>query len=135
MVRLSQGPDSIFSTYMDLMCFAACLGYSRGSSIPFENSSEPIPWHIFENSGKDSVVNLVAAVSSEDFTIVGADKFDEKLKAFEHYANGGLQILGELIDKSPKGPFDIIRDLILDARNIPNKSGPSIEEMAKDLSW
>jgi dnd system-associated protein 4 len=117
------------------MCFAACLGYSRAASIPFEISSEPIPWHIFENSGKDSVVNLVAAVSSEDFTIVGSDKFDDKLKVFEHYANGGLQILAELVEKSPKGPFDIIRDLILDARNITSNSGSSLEEMAKDLSW
>lgn len=135
MVRLSQGPDSVFGTYVDLMCFAACLGYSRGTSIPFETSSEPIPWHIFENSGKDSVVNLIAAVSSGDFTIVGADKFDDKLKAFEHYANGGLQVLDELIEKSPKGPFDIVRDLILDARKSSSKSGSSIEEMAKDLSW
>ena len=107
MSRLSQGADSVFDTYVELLCFAACLGYSRNASVPFESSAEAVPWHIFENRGKDSVVNLVAAVASEDFTIVGPDRFDDKLKVFEQYANGGLEILSQLIDKSPKTPFDV----------------------------
>jgi dnd system-associated protein 4 len=135
MVRLSQGTDRVFDTYMELLCFAACLGHSRSLSVSFENSAEPVPWHIFENSGKDSVVNLVAAVASEDFAIVGTDRFSDKLKVFEEYANGGLQILSELIDKSPKGPFDVIRDLILEAQKTPSGTGSSIEQMAEDLSW
>ena len=100
MARLSQGADSVFDTYVELLCFAACLGYARNASVPFESSAEAVPWHVFENRGKDSVVNLVAAVASEDFTIVGPDRFDDKLKVFEQYANGGLEILSQLIDKS-----------------------------------
>jgi hypothetical protein len=83
---------------MELLCFAACLDHSRGLSLSFENSAEPVPWHVFDNSGKDSIVNLVAAVASEDFAIVGTDRFVEKLRVFEEYADGGLQILSELID-------------------------------------
>jgi dnd system-associated protein 4 len=135
MARLSQGPDRVFDTYMELLCFAACLGHSRGVSLSFDNSSEPVPWHIFENSGKDSVVNLIAAVASEDFAIVGADRFTEKLRVFEDYSNGGLQILSELIEKSPKGPFDVIRDLILEAQGSNNTKGSSIDQMAEGLSW
>jgi dnd system-associated protein 4 len=135
MVRLAQGSDSVFATFVDLLCFAACLGYSRGLSLPFDNSLEPVPWHIFENSGKDSVVNLIAAVSSEDFGIVGADRFDEKLRVFEQYANGGLQVLSELVEKSPKSPFDVITDLILEAQKTTSGVGSPLEQMARDLSW
>jgi dnd system-associated protein 4 len=135
MTRLSQGADRVFDTYMELLCFAACLGHSRGLSLSFENSAEPVPWHIFDNSGKDSIVNLVAAVGSEDFAIVGTDRFAEKLRVFEEYANGGLQILSELIDKSPKSPFDVVRDLIIDAEKTNRGTNSSLEEMAKDLSW
>jgi dnd system-associated protein 4 len=135
MTRLSQVADRVFDTYMELLCFAACLGHSRGLSLSFENSAEPVPWHIFDNSGKDSIVNLVAAVGSEDFAIVGTDRFAEKLRVFEEYANGGLQILSELIDKSPKSPFDVVRDLIIDAEKTNRGTNSSLEEMAKDLSW
>lgn len=135
MLRLTQGNDNVFSTFVDLLCFAACLGYSRDLSVPFENSSEPVPWHIFESSNKDSVVNLIAAVASDDYGIVGIDRFDEKLKVFEQYANGGLQLLSELVDKSPKSPFDIVTDLIQEARKTANESGSPLEQMARDLSW
>ncbi|HWF66121.1 MAG TPA: hypothetical protein VN670_02380 [Acidobacteriaceae bacterium] len=68
MARLSQGASD---TYVELLCFVACLGYARNASVPFESSAEAVSWRIFENRGKDSVVNLVAAVASEDFMIVG----------------------------------------------------------------
>jgi dnd system-associated protein 4 len=135
MARLSQGSDSVFETYVELLCFAACLGFVRNASVSFESSAEAVPWHIFENRGKDSVVNLVAAVALEDFTIVGPDRFDDKLKVFEQYANGGLEILSQLIDKSPKTPFDVVRDLILEAQRISPGPAASIDQMAKDLSW
>ena len=135
MTRLSQGADSVFETYVELLCFAACLGFSRNASLQFESSAEAVPWHIFENRGKDSVVNLIAAVASEDFGIVGPDRFKDKLTVFENYANGGLEILSQLIEKSPKTPFDVIRDLVLEARKAPITSAASIDQMAKDLSW
>jgi len=135
MVRLSQGADSVFETYVELLCFCACLGYSRNSRLAFEGSAEAVPWHIFENRGKDSVVNLVAAVAAEDFNIVGPDRFKDKLTVFEEYANGGLEILSQMIDKSPKTPFDVIRDLILEAEASPRKADASIDQLAKDLSW
>jgi dnd system-associated protein 4 len=135
MIRLAQGSDSVFATFVDLLCFAACLGYSRGISLPFDSSLEPVPWHIFESAGKDSVVNLVAAVSSDDFGIVGLDRFDEKLRVFEQYANGGLQILTELVEKSPRSPFDVVTDLVLEAHQSASGSGTPLEQMARDLSW
>jgi dnd system-associated protein 4 len=135
MLRLVQGTDSVFTTFADLLCFAACLGYSRGLNSPFDSSLEPVPWHIFENSGKDSVVNLIAAVSSDDFGIVGQDRFDEKLRVFEQYANGGLQILSELVEKSPRSPFDVVTDLILETQKAASEPGSPLEQMARDLSW
>jgi hypothetical protein len=78
---------------------------------------------------------LVAAVASEDFTIVGPDRFESKLKVFEQYANGGLEILSQLIDKSPKTPFDVVRDLVLETQRISPGSAAAIDQMAKDLSW
>jgi dnd system-associated protein 4 len=135
MMRLSQGAESVFETYVELLCFSACLGYSRGSRVPFDATAEAVPWHIFENRGKAAVVNLVAAVASDDFGIVGSDRFKDKLTVFEEYANGGLELLSQLIEKSPKTPFDVVRDLILGSQAPSGASGASIDQLAKDLSW
>lgn len=135
MSSLTQGSESVFDNYVELMCFCACLGYAKKNSKSFDSSAEPIAWSVFESRGKDAVVNLVAAVASDDYDIVAPDRFAEKLGIFESYANGGLEILGQLIDKSPKTAFDVVRELVLEAQVIPSSSKDSIDEFAKDLSW
>jgi dnd system-associated protein 4 len=117
------------------MCFCACLGYAKKNPKPFEASAEPIAWSVFESRGKDTVVNLVAGVVSDDFDIVAPERFVQKLGIFESYANGGLEIIGQLIDKSPKTSFDVIRELILEAQATPSSPKDSIDEFAKDLTW
>lgn len=135
MASLTQGPDSVFDNYVELMCFCACLGYSRKNSKPFDATAEPIAWSVFESRGKDAVVNLVAAVASVDFDIVAPDHFVKKLDIFESFANGGLEILGQLIEKSPKTSFDVVRELILEAQVATTGPKDSIDEFAKDLTW
>ena len=135
MASLTQGPESVFDNYVELMCFCACLGYAKKNPKPFEASAEPIAWSVFESRGKDTVVNLVAGVVSDDFDIVAPERFVQKLGIFESYANGGLEIIGQLIDKSPKTSFDVIRELILEAQATPSSPKDSIDEFAKDLTW
>lgn len=135
MSSLTQGSESVFDNYVELMCFCACLGYAKKNPKPFEATAEPIAWSVFESRGKDAIVNLVAAVASDDFDIVAPDHFIKKLSIFESFANGGLEILGQLIDKSPKTSFDVVRELILEAQSAPSAPKDSIDEFAKGLTW
>lgn len=97
--------EGIFSSYKDLMIFAACLAKSRSAKRePFSSSSEPIPIHVF-NGELDKTVIYSVAVSefeNEDYGVLmlGDEKDDERIEIFEEYASAGLQIIqSEVIER------------------------------------
>jgi dnd system-associated protein 4 len=42
--------------------------------------------------------NLLALATEKDPSVLADAKFEERLKMFEEYANGGLEILGSALD-------------------------------------
>lgn len=83
----------VFKTYKDALLFAACLGFSREKRIPFSKSGETIRLQEFSGEFNRTVLNTIAIAETSDPTYMGKDKEDEKLKIFEEYACGGLEIL------------------------------------------
>jgi dnd system-associated protein 4 len=102
-----------FETFRDVLIFASALGVARNRREPFQQSSEPIPWSVFSNSGSEALINMITSVSSEDFNVLEPDRFGERLTIFEEYANGGLQIIQETLGASDRPPLDVIRELVL----------------------
>lgn len=84
---------AIFRTYKDALVFAACLGYSRGKRVAFEKTSEPINLQVFGGKFDDMVINTIAIAELDDPYIMARDREDEKIRVFEEYACGGLEIL------------------------------------------
>jgi len=83
----------VFKTYKDALMFAACLGYDREKRIEFSKSSEPVNLQIFSGEFNHTILNMLAVAETLDPACMGRDKEDEKVRIFEEYACGGLEIL------------------------------------------
>lgn len=80
------------------MVFAAALGAKRKKRVPlveFARDLDPIRRDYFDNSRCELVLNLLAISETQDQNLLTDDeKSDEqRIKIFEEYANGGLEIL------------------------------------------
>lgn len=97
-VKLTRTDDAnggAFQTRADLMTFAAVLGYSEGTKVPFGDWLEPIRQEVFARSGHDTVINLLALATTHDPKCLAHNDEAEDLRIsiFEEYANGGLEFL------------------------------------------
>lgn len=110
----SEGVKGAFRHMVDLLTFAAALGYSRKSRLPLKEpakSPDPIRQSVFQSHGYDTVLNLLAAADSFDPAVLAnSDEMeDRRVTVFEEYANGGL----ELIAKELKGSTDALQSILL----------------------
>lgn len=93
----TKGP---FQTYADAVVFAATLGMKNRRKTPLETISTrepgPISWEIFASRGYDPVIRLMAIAHTQQPEILASfnpGSEEQRLRIFEEYANGGLEIL------------------------------------------
>ncbi|WJN61605.1 DNA phosphorothioation-associated protein 4 [Pseudomonas sp. SO81] len=106
----------VFATFKDAMVFAAALGFSRKKSVAFDKTSDPIPLSVFRGEYDEAFMNVLALFDHKDsgYLEPEGDKFDAKIKLFEEYACGGLDIIkSTILDPGLEVQSAIIR-LILD---------------------
>ncbi|MBD1919661.1 DNA phosphorothioation-associated protein 4 [Microcoleus sp. FACHB-831] len=89
-----------FQTYADVLVFAAALGAKHNKRISLTQvakSIDPIRQDIFAAKRYDYIINLLAVINTKDTQILQYDENseEERIKIFEEYANGGLEILRE----------------------------------------
>ena len=109
------GKDKPFMAMRDALLFAACLGFSKERRVKLnKNQSEPIRWDVMTNrNGCETAVNLIAVLCNEDDPeILSESRFDERITMFEEYASGGLEIIKNLINASPKQVREVLLQLI-----------------------
>lgn len=99
-LKASDDTTGPFQTYVDVMVFAATLGAKRKKRVPlveFARDLDPIRRDYFENNRCELLINLLAIYETHNHKILFNDeKTDEqRIKIFEEYANGGLEILQE----------------------------------------
>lgn len=97
----SKAGKQVFLSYKDMLIFAACLGYSQGKMKQFDSSSEPVSMHIFKGEFDEAVFNCIGLAATEDPSIMGEAKEKERVRIFEEYACGGLEIIKLRIHESP----------------------------------
>lgn len=114
--QLMEGEFPLFKEYWRLITFCALLGHQTGRRTPIANaeSGKAIPISAFNNlptwPGLLHLMMLVDSVS-HDALFSNKERNDEKIKAFEEYANTGLEILSEnLFNRHNK--VDLLIDLI-----------------------
>ncbi|WHV79600.1 DNA phosphorothioation-associated protein 4 [Pseudomonas aeruginosa] len=106
----------VFVSFKDAMVFAAALGFSRKKSVAFDKSSEPIPLSVFRGEYDEAFMNVLALFEHHDsgYLEPEGDKFDVKIKLFEEYACGGLDIIKSTIIDPELDAQSAIISLILD---------------------
>jgi len=83
----------IFPTFKDALVFAASLGYRRGNRKSFQKSSEPIDIDVFRGDYDLTIMNVIAVEESEDPNMIAPSCEEDRIKIFEEYAYGGLDII------------------------------------------
>jgi dnd system-associated protein 4 len=104
----------IFHTYKDALVFAACLGRKRGRRIEFNRTSEPINLQIFGGQYDAAVMNAVAIADAGDPFVMAKNREEEKIKIFEEYACGGLEILENLLGQADLSWNEAVVALVMD---------------------
>jgi dnd system-associated protein 4 len=97
--KLCQEDNKIFLTYKDALVFAACLGFHREKRQPFDRSSEPVSSHIFRGDYDAAIFNCIGLAVTKDPHIMGTEQESERVRIFEEYACGGLEIIEDEIYK------------------------------------
>jgi dnd system-associated protein 4 len=136
-LRAGEGSTGPFQTYYEVLVFAAALGIKKGKFVPFQENEasrevDPIRQEQFASKGYDQVINLISIGHDRDPNLLGTNVESEakRVAIFEGYANGGLEILGEIVWASS----DISNQIILLIAS-ENKKLFSAEEDDLDLSF
>ena len=111
-----KGSTGMFSTYADVMAFAASLGMKHERRSPFtevsQNEPAPISLEVFISRGYERLIKLIAVVSTQDIKALSTEDESaeaERVKIFEEYANGGLSYLQQEL----RGAVDYTDRLVL----------------------
>jgi dnd system-associated protein 4 len=113
-----------FGSYKDALVFAAALGYANRKSVPFEQSSEPIDWGVFNGFGDEALVNMLPIAEERRLELLAPEQFDDRLTRFEQYANGGLAMIQQKLAGSTAEPLDVVLELIQSLRNKRGEDEP-----------
>lgn len=112
----TKGTTGAFSTYADIIAFAASMGakYQMRSQLIEISQSEPAPisLEVFISRGYDPLIKLIAVMETHDIKILSTDdaaKEVERILIFEEYANGGLEKLRHEL----RGAVDYSERLVL----------------------
>jgi dnd system-associated protein 4 len=110
------GTTGAFATYADLVMFAAALGARKRRRSPLNSISTtepaPIALEIFISRGYDVAIKLLAIAETGDpkiLSVYDPKAEEDRLKIFEEYANGGLEILREEL----RGSVDYTERILL----------------------
>lgn len=137
---LRSKPQGAFATYRDCMVFAASLGFRRQRRVPFDASSGPIEWGTMINRfGTEDLVDVIAVNDTDDPEILDPSRLAERIRIFEAYANGGLEVLEEFMRREALTPAEAIHricsDALVEIRAAPDGSDvpPDIRDLGKAL--
>jgi len=112
--RLQTAEDSTgpFTLIADILVFAAAVGMKRNRRVPLsEPLGEPIRQSVFDRQGYDTMMNLLAlhAEQRADVLANSDEATERRAKAFEEFANGGLEVLQEDL----RGAMDALETIVM----------------------
>jgi dnd system-associated protein 4 len=124
---VEEGP---FTTFREALVFASALGVAAQRRVPFDQTSEPIPWEVFGNTAAPTM-DMIAAVTSDEIDILADDRIDDRLTIFEEYANGGLEVIRERLANDPRPALDVALDIVLDHEGGTGKDAFDLESILR----
>ena len=93
----------LFPTLRDALSFAAALGYRERRRLEFDEKAgrEDIQSQIYNGNEAVDLIFAIGLAEAKSAEILKPDNEKECIKIFEEYANGGLAILTEWIERYP----------------------------------
>lgn len=133
--RVVDGDGNAFSARYEALTFCAALGYWREKRVTFTQSGESIRWEQFQSVGGGALSLMLAVASSDDPAIVAPERVEERIRIFEEYANGGLEVLASELENRPKmTPREVVLQLVLDAQQGDDEEKLPLDDIAEGLS-
>ena len=133
--QLEKGKDDgIFSTEVEALIFAAALGASREESKPLGKALPGLVYELFSNkTDVDALFYMLGIARTGDLSLLKEGQTDERVRAFEEYANAGLEILQKEMKATGQTPRQVVVNLILRAKDAPKGEGQiDLEYIAKE---
>jgi len=135
-LQAGDGSTGPFQTFYEVIAFAAALGIQKGKFIPFEEKDasgeiNPIRQEQFASKGYDRIIDLISLIHERNPKNLTDNTEHEakRISIFEAYANGGLEILEDIV----RGSSDISSQILLLITSAKKQS--SAEEYDFDLSF
>jgi dnd system-associated protein 4 len=99
MIKLPGADRTLFPTIRELLCFAALLGYSEGKRVPLDRAAgvEDVSYQQFERGDAEDLIYLLALAETKDPEVLKDGEEGRCAEIFEEYANGGLQVLRDVL--------------------------------------
>jgi dnd system-associated protein 4 len=135
-LRAGEGSTGPFQTYVDVLVFAASIGFANKKFSEFQDYSkrdpDPIPGEHFTSKGMSSFMELLAICHLNQPSILSADEQSEhkRVEIFEFYANGGLEIIEAVLS----GSNDVKNQILLYLSRMRTQNESPQEEFL-DLSF
>lgn len=111
--RLATGDDKVFPYQYDVLTFAAVLGYRKGRRAPVGESMDRLTENIWRGKSVEEIAWIIHALKDGETSSLSDQLWPERMKIFEEYAAGGLEILQEEFDRAGAAhPIDVLCQLI-----------------------
>lgn len=133
----TDNPHGVFTTYADILVFAASLGKKYQHRIPLVAiAKEPYPINIevFNSRGYEPLLQLLALLETNNLETISSENVNseaEIITIFEEYANGGLTKLEEKLQGAIDYSERIL--LILSQEMQPHKGDESEFDLSRFL--
>lgn len=95
--------DKLFPTLREALSFAAALGYHEGRRLKLDEKAgrEDIQAQIYNGHDAVDLIFSIALAEVKSTDILKPSNEKECIQIFEEYANGGLSLLTEWIERYP----------------------------------
>lgn len=111
-LKAANDENGIFQTYADILTVAASVGVFYRKRIPFDKASRRDPDPVLQEQFRDRfIIDLIAFSETQDSAILASTEENDRVrvKIFQEYANGGLEIL----ERQLRNSIDLIPDILL----------------------
>ena len=107
--------DGGFESLAQVAVFSAALGQNRGRTSDRSNSQYDVRYSVLQAlSGGEELINAIA-IANAPLPItsdpLSEDKLDERLRLFEGFVNGGLDVVSESI-QNERNALDIVFEIM-----------------------
>ncbi|WP_299575212.1 hypothetical protein [uncultured Williamsia sp.] len=131
--------DAGFGTFRDILLLAAGIGfhfnrrasYSDAAGDPIRYETMTAPVH------SEALINMIAAnIVGNDPEILDAPRLEERVRIFEEFANGGLDVIQEQVNVRHLTADLVVDALISEALASGGGAAPaSVDELLRGVSW